>query len=219
MLEIVYSEVLADLSRSNAPIRAGITLACVWLFVDLLRKAPWASTGFKAILCVSAASTGLLFYPSIARHLAGDARSLAYGWSAVFLIASALGLADTITGKTTLRLPERGWGLVFVLASVTAGIGFPLIETIAGRSAPAFQVFALAPAPFVLVALPLLACAGPRSQLHTAWLVTAFIAGADCAFFSFLSCYPYAHPLASVVLFLSGLLALRARQDRQRSSL
>ncbi|HPU83734.1 MAG TPA: hypothetical protein PLE60_00165 [Candidatus Latescibacteria bacterium] len=207
MSESTYAEFLANLNDSYQGTRAVLTLAFVWFLVDLIRGAPWASTALKAVFASSALTTGLFFYPTLGRH-AGENREIILFWGAVFLLSSALGFADIILGRTRVRLPRSGWPLVAVLAFCTAGVGFPAVEWLGGRTYPAFQAFALAPAPYALVVLPLLAVSTRGSLLGVVWLISVFVACADVALVSCLLDLPYWHPAAMLAVIVSLPLAL-----------
>ena len=208
MSESMYAEFLASLNDSNQCTRAVLTLAFVWLLVDLIRGAPWASTALKAVFASSALTTGLFFYPTLAKHT-GEHRETLLFWGAMFLLSSALGFADTILGRTQIRLPRSGWPLAVVLVFCTAGIGFPAVEWLGGRTYSAFQAFALAPAPYALVVLPLLAVSAHGSLLGVAWLISVFIASADVALVSRLLGLPYWHPIAVFAVIVSLYFAFR----------
>ncbi len=206
MSETTYAEFLATLNNTYQGTRAVLTLACVWFLVDLIRGAPWASTALKAVFASSALTTGLFFYPTLARHT-GEHRETILFWGAVFLLSSALGFADTILGRTQIRLPRSGWPLAAVLVLFMAGIGFPAVEWLGGRTHPALQAFPLAPAPYALVVLPLLAVSVSGSLLGVVWFISVFLASADVALVSCLLGLPYWHPVAMFALMVSLPLA------------
>ena len=67
-----YSAV-ADFNADYWWLRALLTLAGIWLFIDLARKAPWAQVGLKLTIGVTSISVGVLYYGTFLPSISPEA--------------------------------------------------------------------------------------------------------------------------------------------------
>lgn len=170
-----YSAV-ADFNANYWWLRAVLTLAGIWLFIDLARKAPWAQIGLKLVIGITVVGVGILYYGVFLPGISPDALDrLAILGRAVFVVAGLLLIIDAALDRTHLQLPDKGWRLVAVVGFPIIGLGYPAVELLFGHIYPSAQTFGLFPAPLVCFAIPLFAVARPTAWTgHVAfWLLAA----------------------------------------------
>lgn len=202
---------LAEYNSAHWWVRAVLTLAVIWLFIDLVRGAPWAQVGLKVALALTCFSVGVFYYGLFLPSALGpEVPALQRVWlgrigTAVFIAAGVVGIIDAAGNGTRLVLPERGWRLAAVVGGTVLGLGFPAFELLVGHTWPHAQAFGLAPAPILIVLLPLLGGARQMAWTGQVWFWLMFLAGAEAGVVAQLLGVPHAQPVVAAVL-VGGLV-------------
>jgi hypothetical protein len=206
-----FFSALAELNAQYWWARALFTLAVVWLLIDLARHAPWAQVGLKIALALTCVTVGVAYYGLfLPSALPPEAPTFYRVWlhragSVGFIAAGALAIADTAGNGTHLVLPERGWRLVAVLGGAIVGLGFPAFELVMGHVWPRAQAFGVAPAPLVVVLLPLLGAAQPMAWTGQVWFWLMVAAGAELGVVAQVFDIPHAQPVVALAV-VAGLV-------------
>jgi len=183
MADKAFFDAVARYNEAYWWLRAALTLACIWLVVDLARKAPWAEAGLKFVLALSCIVIGTVASNVFSPRTFPPAMSEEFRiWApltmkCIFLGAGAAGLIDVMIDSTRLRLPRGGWRLAAVIAGCILGLGFPAYELVLGHIYPRAQAFGTSPAPLVLVLVLLLGASAPTRIAGGVWFWLVALAG------------------------------------------
>jgi len=197
---------LAEFNAQYWWARALFTLAVVWLFIDLARHAPWAQVGLKIALALTCLTVGVAYYGLfLPSPLPPETPTFYRVWlhrigSVGFILAGVVGIIDAARNGTFLVLPERGCQLVAIVSGAVLGLGFPAFELIMGHLWPEAQAFGVAPAPLLIVLLPLLGAARPLAWTGHVWFWLMVVAGAEIGVVAQLFDIPHAQPVAALAV-------------------
>ena len=211
----LYSSTLAGLNAQYWWARGVLTLAVIWLFVDLARSAPWAQVGLKIALAATCITVGVVFYGLFLPQALPETTPVAYRvWlhrvgSVGLIVAGLCGIVDAPRNGTTLVIPERGWRLLAVVGGVVLGLGFPALELVAGHVYPDAQTFGIASAPLVIVLLPLLGASRPLAWTGQLWFWLMALAGLETGLIAPILGLPHSRPMAGVAVVVGVALWLR----------
>jgi len=217
MTNDAFFSALAALNAEYWWARAALTLAAIWLFIDLARRAPWAQVGLKVALAATCVTVGVLFYGVfLPGSLPPDVPRLYGVWlhrigSVAFVVAGIVGLADAARDGTSLVLPERGWRLGVVLAAAVLGLGFPAFELLMGHIYPEAQAFGVAPAPIVVALLPLLGASRLTGAAGRVWFWLMVLPALELGILAPLFGLPHAQPVALLAVAAGVVMRLRGQ--------
>jgi len=215
MTEEAFFSALADYNAEYRWVRAILTLAAIWLLIDLARKAFWAQVGLKLVFAFTCAAVGALYFGMflpgmLPANIPEPFRTWSPRlWAVVFLVAAVAGTIDAAQDATHLRLPERGWRLAAVIGSAIVGLGFPAFDLLVGNVFPEAQAYGTSPAPLVLVVVPLLGASRPTRWTGRVWFSLLVLAGVDVGIFAPLVGLPYGHPIVLIAVLAGVIMMLR----------
>ena len=222
---IVAYDHLAAFNEAYWWARAALTLAFVWLLVDLLRKAPWARVGLKLALATACASVAVFYYWLYLPPVTRGASELAGVWipgvrGGAFLLIALIGVFDAAYDSTPLQVPQGGWRLAAVISLLAAGISFPILDLLAGHTPPSTHYYGISPLPTILVIMGMLSASRPRGFYGTLWLSLAILIGLDTGVISPILTGHYHHFVGGAAAVLAVLVAVSpdtvpARADTQ----